>query len=87
MPPARKSSVPKEHLVNLLRELGYKFRQKTGRVELWRHPTSKHRVEINIKDYLDPATVRSMLYQCGLDPGKVEDFIGGSRTSETRSRK
>jgi hypothetical protein len=86
--PAANSLIPKEHLVNKIRMLGYRFQRKTDRVELYRHPVTMHRLAIPAKDSLDPDFVRATLYQAGMTKEQIEQFVGEcSATSATRSRR
>ena len=81
MAAAAKQSIPRDHIVNFLREQGFSFRRQVGRVEIYRHSGSKRRVEIVRKDFLDPDAVRSMLRQAGLDRKQIEGFVGDSRAA------
>ncbi len=85
MGPVARSSVPRQQLINRLRALGFTFRKRTGRVELYRSVATTRRVEIVRKEMLDEDAVRLILRQAGLDREEIERFIGESRTTARRS--
>jgi hypothetical protein len=86
MGPVARSCIPRQHLINRLRELGFTFRKRTGRVELYRCAATARRVEIVRKDLLDEEAVRSILRQSGVEREEIERFIGETRTSGRRAR-
>ena len=72
--------VPRERLINKLRELGYTYRDQTLRSQLWRKRGGTHYVWIPKKE--DPVSetyVRNLLRQCGMQPADVDTFIGACR--------
>lgn len=70
--------VSREHLINKLRELGYKFKRDCWRVSMYKRGT--HRVEVRKRDFLDEDAVRSMLRQCGQSPEEIDAFIKCTRS-------
>lgn len=72
--------VPRERLINKLRELNYTYADQTLRSQLWRKKGGTHHVWIPKKE--DPVSetyVRNLLRQCGVGHEEVETFIGTCR--------
>lgn len=65
-----------EQFTKKLRELGYKYKDQTLRVQIYRKGGSTHRVTVARKDHLDDGYVRSTLKQCGCKEAEIETFIG-----------
>ena len=72
--------VPRERLINKLRELNYTFSTQTLKSQLWRKRGGTHCVWIPRKE--DPVSetyVRNLLRQCDVGAPDIETFIGQYR--------
>ena len=65
--------VPRQRLINKLREMGYRFKRDAWRVQFWIKGT--HRPAIPKRDLLDDETVTQILRQCGATPDEIIAFI------------
>jgi hypothetical protein len=72
--------IPRERLINKLRELNYTFRTQTLKSQLWRKKGGTHCVWLPRKENpLSETYVRNVLRQCGVDQEEIERFIGQNR--------
>jgi len=67
--------ISKRHFINKLRQLGYGFKEKKKRAELWRKIGGIHCVWLPTTKELSEVYVRSTLNQCGLSKTDIEEFI------------
>lgn len=68
--------VPRERLINKLRELKYTFADQTDKSVLWRKKGGTHCVWLPRKeDPMSDTYVASALRQCGVPPREIEVFI------------
>jgi hypothetical protein len=67
--------ISKTQYINKLRDLGYKFQDQADRVEIWRHPTTLHRVMIRRHNKFPEADVGSQLRQCGCSEEDIKKFF------------
>lgn len=65
----------RERVINKLRELGYKFKRDAWRVQVWRHPTTKHTIEVRKRDEVGDDWVRCVLRQAGCNPVEIDTFF------------
>lgn len=65
----------RERVIAKLRELKYKFRRPSDRVDIWSHPTTGHQVHVRRRDDIDDDWVRSALLACGCTREEIEAFI------------
>src|SRR6185369_7562254 len=57
--------VPREHLVNKLKSMGFKFRGETEHVVMFSHPQTKARVQVRRKANIDAVEASHILRQAG----------------------
>ena len=74
-----KGTVPKQHFVNKLRELGYTFKGRQRRTELYRLKGGTHCVDVPRCDYLPDMFIRCALRQCGQTSGQIDKFLSDAR--------
>lgn len=68
-------TMPRDHFINKIRELGYRHRRDAWRVQIWRHPKTFHELHVRNKDHLEEAWVRGALKQAGCNPDQINSFI------------
>lgn len=72
--------VPRERLINKLRELNYTYADQTDKSVLWRKKGGTHSVWIPRKqDPLSATYVANVLRQCGVAPPEIEIFLAQNR--------
>ena len=74
-------SIHREHLLNKLRALGFRFKKQSERVDLFHRPTDGCRVEVRRKDLLDEQACRIILRQAGCAAAEVNEFCGAARAN------
>jgi hypothetical protein len=65
----------KQYFVNKLRELGYTFKARQKRTELWRKKGGTHCVDVPLSNSLPETYVRMVMRQCGQTTTQIEAFI------------
>jgi hypothetical protein len=74
--------IPRERLINKLREIKYRYQDQTTRVQLYRKIGGTHFVTIPKKaDPISDSTVISILKQCGVSDEETEKFIAQNQCS------
>jgi hypothetical protein len=68
-----------KHFVNKLRALGYRFKDRRHRVDLWRKEGGTHCVMVPRKNQVSEVFVRSALRQCGLEEYEIQEFLDSAR--------
>lgn len=68
--------IPRERLINKLRELGFTFDRQADRVELYKKKGDTQRVTVRRKDCLAEETVKQTLAQCGMSAADILSFMG-----------
>ena len=71
-------TISRQHVVNKLRELGYRFKERKKCIEIWRKPGITHRVLLDTRKELSPLYVRKTLLYCKVPINEIEIFIGES---------
>lgn len=72
--------IPRDVFINKLRELGYKYKGQSDKVQMWRKNGGTHSIVIRRKeDPLSETYVRSVLHQCKCSDEEIEKFIGANR--------
>ena len=77
----KRPCIIRERFINKIRELGYTYRDKKKRVELWRRPTPMHAIPVPLPNLLSDEFVRSALKQSGLTMAEIENFISTASSS------
>ena len=72
--------IPKQHFVNKLRELDFKFNRPGDRVELWRQKGTGKLITVPRRDLIPEAHVRHSLRQCGRGQSEIDAFIAAAKT-------
>jgi hypothetical protein len=67
--------VPRQSFINKLRELGYYYKSKQKRTELWRKTGGTHRMFIPLNNMLLDETVASLLAQAGCGSDEIQKFL------------
>ena len=68
-------SVPRDRLLNKLRELGFRHRRDAKRVALWGSSGSRKRVSVPRNPLIPDEAVKSILGQAGCDREEIESFL------------
>jgi hypothetical protein len=66
----------RDRIISKLRELGYKFNRDAWRVQVFRHATTMHLIEVRKRDDIDDDWVRAALKHAGCSKEEIERFIG-----------
>lgn len=74
--------IPRERLVNALRQLKFSFKRQADKVELYVQAGTGLRCSVRRRDLLDPQAVRIALHQAGMPADEIERFIA-NETSPT----
>jgi hypothetical protein len=73
--------VPRERLINKLRELNYTYADQTDKSVLWRKRGGTHCVWLRRKeDPLSETYVANVLRQCGMALPDIEAFLAQTRS-------
>jgi hypothetical protein len=67
--------VSKEHFVNKLRELGYKFKRQADNVDFWRLKGGTHTVPVPRRDYVSEPWARTQLRLCKTPQADIDAFV------------
>jgi hypothetical protein len=68
-------TVPRDQIVNRLREAGYRFHRKADRVEFYRRPGDIRRVSIPRRDLIPEPIACAILHQAGLTHEQIAQFL------------
>jgi hypothetical protein len=72
--------VPRERLINKLRELNYTYVNQTDKSVLWRKRGGTHCVWLRRKENpMSETYVANVLRQCGMSSPDIETFIAQTR--------
>ena len=72
--------VRREHFVNKIRSLGYKFKDEQKRTYLYRKTNGTHFISVPKPDLLEDEYVMSVLRQAGLTDEDIKAFIASARS-------
>jgi hypothetical protein len=72
--------VPREHFVNKLRDLGFKFVREASKVELWRQRGSGNLISVPRRDLIPETHVICSLHQCGCGKSEIEAFVAAVKS-------
>jgi hypothetical protein len=61
--------------INKIRELGYTFKTKQKRTELWRKKGGTHCIMVPLRNDLEESFVVSSLRQAGISDEEIQAFI------------
>ena len=70
--------VQRSNIINVLRRLGYKYKDQTKRMTLYKKEGSTQRVLIPRSSLVMPEQARSILRQAGMPDEEVERFISNN---------
>ncbi len=73
--------VPKEKLLNAIREKGYRFKRQTERVELYKLQGGTNRVQLRRTALHDNKVARSVLRDVGYSEEEIDAFIAECDTN------
>lgn len=68
----------RDHFINKIRELGYRYKTQAKRVSIWKKGGDPHRVMLPTWEELPDDWCRSTLLQCGCTEEEIEDFLRSS---------
>ena len=71
--------IHRSHYVNKIRDLGYHFKSRQKRTELYRKQGETHRIFVPIKNDLEEDWVKSTLSQAGCGPDEIKAFIADAK--------
>lgn len=74
-------AIRREHVINRLRELGYRFKKRGDRVEIYKRKGCTDYATVRRRDLLDDAEACSTLRMAGLDATEIDRFIAACRVS------
>ena len=72
--------IRKEAFINKIRELGYTYKNRQKRTQLWRKKGGQHRMFVPLADLLEEDFVKSSLNQAGLKEPDIESFIASAKS-------
>ena len=67
--------IPREQVIARVREAGFTFQKQGSRVEIFRQPGTKQRVDLPRRDLYEEKLVRVVLSQAGLTHQQIEGFL------------
>lgn len=79
--------ISRQHILNLLRAEGYKFRRHAKRVELWGKPNDSHRVTIPQKGDVSELFASILLRQIGVDPEEAKRFLADAKVQPKKEKR
>ena len=71
--------VPRQSFINKLREIGYYYKNKQKRTELWRRTGGTHRMFIPLNHLLEDETAASLLRQAGCGEEDIQKFLASAK--------
>lgn len=71
--------IPKSRYINKIRELGYTFKDRQKRTELWRKQGGVHFISVPIRDLLEEQFVALTLRQAGCTIDEINLFISAAK--------
>ena len=71
--------IRRDQFINKIRELGYRHKRSTERVDIYKKRGQTHRITIPRRKDLDEKYVRSTLRQAGCTTENIESFIMSCR--------
>lgn len=74
--------IPNDALINALRDLGYRYKDQTDKVMLYKKSGSTARVALRRTQLHDDVYARTLLRQAGMSPVNIEQFISTYRCSQ-----
>jgi len=77
--PPTSRSVPRDRLLNKLRELGFSFRSNAEHADFWRRSSDSVRVTVPRKQLVDEEAVRVILRHAGERAAAIEAFLNQTR--------
>lgn len=72
--------IPRSHFVNKIRELGYTFKTRQKRTQLWRRRGGTHFLSVPLSDYLAEEYVVASLRQAGCGIEEIRRFIASAKS-------
>lgn len=71
----RPTVIPRSHFVNKIRELGYTYKTRQKRTQLWRKRGGTHCMSVPLTDHLEDEYVISTLRQAGCKDDEIRRFL------------
>ena len=72
--------IPRHQFINKIRDLGYVYKDRQKRTELWRRSGSTHRISISLNSQLEDGYVANVLRQCGCNEEEIKRFIAVAKS-------
>jgi hypothetical protein len=72
--------IPRDHFLNKIRALGYKFKDQKKRISLWRKPGTTHPISLPHTVLLEDEYVQSTLRQAGCSKEEIESFLASAKS-------
>jgi hypothetical protein len=72
--------IPRDHFINKIRGLGYTFKDRLKRVEMWRRRGSTHYIPVPHTQFLEEPFVANALRQAGCSDSDIKNFIAASKS-------
>jgi len=70
----------RQHFINKLRELNYKYKTRQKRTELWRQAGTGKPMSVPLRDLIDEEFVAAALRMAGLTAEEVARFIASCKS-------
>lgn len=71
--------VPRDHLINKIRELDYYFIERTKKGTLWRKRGGTYFLVVPLREMIREDTVASLLRQARCSPQEIESFLSSAK--------
>ncbi len=72
--------IPRSHFINKIRALGYTFKTRQKRTQLWRKRGGTHYLSVPLSDRLEEGFVVSSLRQAGCKDDEIRAFIASAKS-------
>ncbi len=72
--------ISKSHYINKIRSIGYTYKDRQKRTELWRKKGSTHYISVPLTDLLEEEFVISSLRQTGCKEEEIKVFIASAKS-------
>ena len=74
LPPRQRTVIPKSQYVNKIRSLGYTYKSRQKRTDLWRKTGGTHYISVPLTDSLEEEFVSSSLRQAGCSDEEIKNL-------------
>lgn len=72
--------IHKSHYINKIRSLGYTYKSRQKRTDLWRKRGGTHYISVPLNDSLEDEFVFSSLHQAGCSDDEIRAFIASAKS-------